>query len=293
MFVGRSDVVAAQAPEAPPPPEHPYPRRVTLNAEGMTYRFTCASNKEVRRVKRLFTKEPGTIDWLVQTLRPNDVFFDIGSNIGVYSIFAGLRLSGGGCVYAFEPHVANAASLLRNIEANNLLDRVKLVTVPLSDRDGFAPFHYHSLDASRSCSQFGAPVLEGERFEPVSSELKYGCRLDSLLASGLVPRPTVVKIDVDGLEAEIVAGMRSLLTSPDAPRSVQIEIAKDNADEIIREMAASEYQIVSRHWTQSKQLLIQEKGIEPITEFPQNIIFTKVKSPATRRETSPSLVGAK
>jgi FkbM family methyltransferase len=267
-----------------------YPQLVTLNADDKAYNFLCHSKKEARRVGGLFSKEPGTIAWLKQTLRPDDIFFDIGANIGVYSIFAA-REVGAGSVYAFEPHVANAASLLHNVVANDLAGKVHVVTAPLSNQDGFGAFHYHSLEPSRSHSQFGPAVLDGESFAAVAAELKYGCRLDSLVESGVLPAPTIVKIDVDGIEAEILAGMKALLASPNAPRSIQVEITKDNAEKIIGQMIAAGYEPLSRHWSKPRQAQIAQ-GANPLAEFPHNIIFAKVAAPVERSPADLSLARA-
>ena len=268
-----------------------FPRLVRLKAAGKTYRFLCPTNSDVRRVNRLFTKEPGTIQWLSQILRPDDIFFDIGANVGTYSIFAAREMGLHGYVYAFEPHLANAASLLQNIEANDLLDKIHVISVPLADQDGFGPFHYHSIESSRSQSQFGEPVIDGKTFRPAVTELKYGTRLDALLDTGIIPAPTIIKIDVDGLEAEILDGMKSLLASTKAPRSIQVELSKDNADEVISQMNAAGYELVSRHWTQSRQGAIDE-GAEPLTVFPHNVIFAKAAARVERQLADRPLVQA-
>ena len=266
-----------------------FPRVVTVDTLNGQFNFLCYSKKETRRTRRFFKKEPGTIEWLVQTLRPDDIFFDIGANIGAYSIFAAREITSPGGVYAFEPHLANAASLLQNINLNGLAQKIQVISVPLTDRDGFGPFHYHSLDHARSHSQFGPPVLDGQSFRPVATELKFGTRLDTLIESGVIPAPTIVKIDVDGLEAEIVAGMSSLLTSSRAPRSVQVELSRDNADKVISQMTAAGYEVATRHWTSSGQDAIRD-GVDPLGQFPHNIIFDKVTVPAEHRPADLSLV---
>lgn len=247
---------------------------VEVEAEGASYRFVCSTDKEVRRAGRLFAKEPGTIAWLKGALGPRDVFYDIGANIGLYTVFAAKRMGDAGLVVSFEPHLPNATSLLGNVEANALTGRVKLVSVPLADRDGFDHFHYHSLRHATSSSQFGAADLNGQPFEPVMGEIKYGCRLATLVASGLIPPPTIVKIDVDGREPAIVDGMQDMLRSREAPREVQIEIDRGTAEAITAAMASCGYRIASRHWSRTHQRKI-DAGADPAQEFPQNIVFAK------------------
>ena len=185
-----------------------FPRIVTVTQADKNYQASSAhSTKEVRRVERLFTKEPGTIEWLKQTLRPDDVFFDIGANIGVYSIFAARRdrrCRLGLCLRAprrqrgIAPAEHRANDLARQSSCD-LRCRSPIGTA-------LRPFHYHSLESSRSHSQFGPPILDGEPFDPVATEIKYGYRLDSLIESGIIPMPTVVKSMSTGSKPKSLPG---------------------------------------------------------------------------------------
>jgi FkbM family methyltransferase len=234
------------------------------------YKFVYHTAEEKRRAERLFTKEPGTIKWLTTTLQAGDVFFDIGANIGSYTIFAGHRIGSTGVVYGFEPHLPNAISLLKNIEANSLRDRVRMVAIPLSDKDAFEEFQYFSLNPSRAHSQLGRSDLRGAQFDPAATELKHGWRLDSFINSGRLPIPTVVKIDVDGLEPAILSGMSELLRSPQRPRSIQIEVGEDAYPDITAHMERAGYAMVERHWTESGR---QRVDADPRAELPYNAIF--------------------
>ncbi len=182
-------------------------RAVTVRDDRFAYQFVCHSGKERHRAERMFAKEAGTIAWLARELRPDDVFFDVGANIGVYTIFAARRLGPGGTVVAFEPHIPNAGSLIENILLNQQQGRVRLVTSALTSGERFDNFNYQSLLPASSTSQFGANSYEGTAFQPVFIEIKHGCTLDTLCSRGVLPRPTIVKIDVDGLDFEVLEGM--------------------------------------------------------------------------------------
>jgi FkbM family methyltransferase len=266
-----------------------FPREVTVETPNGHYNFLCYSKKESQQAKRLFKKDLGTLEWLLKTVRPDDIFFDIGANTGAYSMFAAREISSRGGVYAFEPHVANAASLLQNVNLNGLAKKVQVVSVPLADRDGFGPFHYHALETSRSHGQFGSPVLDGEAFSPVATEVKYGARLDTLIEAGIVPVPTIVRIDITGFDPQVIAGMKSLLTSPRAPRSILIEVNQANADKVVSQMTAAGYAAVVRHWTSAGQDAIRE-GADPLKQFPHNVVFDKVTAPVERRPAELSLL---
>ena len=224
---------------------------VVIRDGNFAYRFRYASSKEKNRGLRIFDKEPGTVDWIRKELRPDDVFYDVGANVGVYSILAGCRLSAQGRVIAFEPHIPNAASLLENIFLNDLQRRAQIINLPLTSHDGFNTFHYFSEKRGSSTSQLGRTVSELEPFDPVCSEVKYGVTIDSLVEHGLIPRPDMIKIDVDGLELEVLAGMSRLLHSPGKPRSVQCEISKDNKEQILGFFADAGYRAGQSHWTKA------------------------------------------
>ena len=81
------------------------------------------------RVKTFFTKEPETLEWIdgFNSTR-KIILWDIGANIGLYSIYAALKHSN--CeIVSFEPSTSNLRTLSRNISINNLEDRIKIFTI--------------------------------------------------------------------------------------------------------------------------------------------------------------------
>jgi FkbM family methyltransferase len=236
------------------------------------YIFECITNTEVVRAQGLFTKEEGTIAWLQRTVRPDDVMYDIGANIGLYTLVAG-TLATAGRVYAFEPHVGNAARLLRNIRINKLSERCQVCSLALHDSEGFLPFNYTSNESGSSGSQLGEAISEvGQPFTPVSVELKYGITVDALLKAGVLQEATVIKIDVDGNEAKILVGMAGLLQSPRL-RSLQVEL-RPVTDALIRTLLeAAGFTLVERHHTTAGKKAIA-KGADPLSVI-HNAIFER------------------
>jgi len=228
--------------------------------------FVCEDPYEVARAESLYTKEPGTIAWLRATLRPGDVFYDIGANIGCYSLVAARLVGLTGRVYAFEPHVFNAAALLRNIRANDLAAVISVVTTPLDDVSTVRQFHYTSLRPGSSGHQLGHTVSEtGRPFTPAISVFAQSLRLDDL--QGLRP-PTVVKIDVDGLELAILRGM-----AWPWPRSLQVEVHAKDRHAIAAYLAGQGYTVSGRHYTQLGQQAV-DRGADP-DSVTDNAIFSQ------------------
>ena len=176
-------------------------RQVEVHRQDTIYTFLCESLRDYGRCAGLFLKEPGTCEWIERTVKPGDIFYDIGANIGVYSILAGQRVGPQGRVIAFEPHAGNFAALSRNIEANGFAGRIVPCGFALHRSSGFFDFNYSSLAVGSSRSQLDGNAAPGfDPFEPVVRELKYAAAVDDLVLSGRLPRPTHVKIDVDGNE---------------------------------------------------------------------------------------------
>lgn len=246
---------------------------VILQDEKHSYKFAHETGKERRRAERMFVKEKGTISWLDREIRPDDVFFDIGANIGVYTIFGASRIGSQGSVYAFEPHIPNAASLIQNIMLNGLQERIKLVTSALTNGQRFDNFNYQSLTGASSTSQFGRSEYEGESFVPVFVEIKHGCAIDFLIATGAIPYPDVIKIDVDGLDFEVLDGMRELLRSFKPPRSIQVELGSDSKKPILDILGSSGYSLVEKHWSKAGLDFIDAGG--DAEDYPHYGIFCK------------------
>lgn len=142
-------------------------------------------------------------------LRPDDLFVDVGSNIGSYSILAcGARKARG---YCFEPVPETYRRLLDNIHINNLEGRVKAFNLGVSDKDDELFFTSgedtinHVVASSEACES--------------SIRVKVGT-LDSILGDEC---PFLIKIDVEGFETRVIDGASSTLNNP-ALTSVIMEL---------------------------------------------------------------------
>jgi len=247
------------------------------------FTFRCDNDVEVARAKTMFTKEEGTVRWLQSELRPGDVFYDVGANIGLYTVLAGSLVGPTGRVYAFEPHVANAAHLLRNVAANNLNERVTVITAALNNSVGWLDFNYTSALPGSSGSQLGHTRAEsGETFVPKCTELKWATTIDRLLADRSIQFPDVIKIDVDGNELAVLKGItgsaQTMLVFGHgcSPRSIQVEVHPQDMEAIANHMIGRGYRLAERHWTAIGKRRIA-KG-EPAKTIVHNAIYRRVST---------------
>lgn len=240
-----------------------------MEARGL--KFVVDDPIEAWRVQTLETKEPGTIQWLEDTLKPGDVFYDIGANIGVYTLVASRILDDFGHVYAFEPHVVNAASLIRNVASR---ENVTVLTCALHDGDGLVDFNYTSLRAGSSGSQLGHCVGQDSReFTPAAVETKVTASLSQLIDKYDLPSPTVMKIDTDGHEHSILSGMLCQGLRPHLPRSIQVELGNNNVVGIHRLLTDFGYVVDRVHYTAQGQKQINA-GANP-DDVINNTVFVR------------------
>jgi FkbM family methyltransferase len=227
-------------------------RQIDVDDGQFRYRFRCETPYEVWRARTLLEKEEGTVRWIRGSVRPGEVFYDIGANIGLYTLLAGKRVGEHGMVYAFEPHVANVQSLLHNVSQNSLADHVKVMSCALGAEEGFFDFNYYATQAGTSMSQLGDNRdSNDQQFQPVFAEYKYAATIDGLIAQGSIRPADHIKIDVDGNELLIVRGMSNLLTGPNPPKTLQVEINPRHKQQLYQFMNELGYLLAEKHFTMS------------------------------------------
>ncbi len=133
--------------------------------------------------------------FLLHVLRPDDLFVDVGANIGAYTVLAGSR----GCkVIAIEPIEDTFRWLRRNVDVNGLGSRVELHRCGVGACQSKLRFTTSQDTVNHVCTSGEA----GEEIEVTT--------LDSLLAGR---RPSIMKIDVEGFELQVLKGASEALGS--------------------------------------------------------------------------------
>jgi FkbM family methyltransferase len=138
--------------------------------------------------RRMFEKHVGS----------GDVVYDIGANVGFYALLASCLVEAHGHVVAFEPHPRNLAYLYRHLAIN----RVTNVTV----KEGAV------WESDGALSILDVPASSEVKVDP-SGTIRVPCfALDTEVFLNGLPSPTVLKIDVEGAEAEVLRGaMKTLI----------------------------------------------------------------------------------
>lgn len=201
-----------------------------VQVNGSTIAFDANEELHLLRADWLKTKEPETIEWINGFAR-GEVFFDVGANVGVFSLYAAIHQD---CqVYSFEPEAKNYACLNKNIFLNRLGRRVKALNVGLHDATSIEFLQLHDLASGAALHSVGEAIdWRGERFEAKFEQAVLAFRLDEMIELFRMPQPIHMKIDVDGNELKVIRGAARTLSDPRF-RSLQIEL-KEGDSELIQ-----------------------------------------------------------
>jgi FkbM family methyltransferase len=142
---------------------------------------------------------------MVRHLGRGGVFYDIGANLGFFSLLAA-HLAGlsEGRVYAFDAAPDNAEAIRVNA-ALNRIPNVEVLAVAVSDRSGWGRLQVVDDQSWSKLVEYGEHPFT-ERIVDVTT-----VAIDDLVSAGSLPPPSVVKIDVEGAELAVLAGMRNTI----------------------------------------------------------------------------------
>lgn len=193
-------------------------------------------------------KEPDTVEWIERSMKPGDTFYDVGANVGAYSLIAAKAFNGSVKVFAFEPAFLNFTQLCRNVALNQCQDSITPLSIALSDATSLDSFNYHDLIPGGSLHTLGEAIdYKGDRFEPVLKQPLLGFKTDDLIDQFALPVPTHIKIDVDGIELAILKGADRTLAD-NTLRSIVVELEEGESEQQITDLLTQKgFRLDARH----------------------------------------------
>lgn len=175
-------------------------------------------------------KEPETVAWIEDFFREGDVFYDVGANVGAYSLVAAKFLGGKVKVYAFEPSFLNFPQLCKNIITNCCQDSIVPFQIALSDKTAIDVFNYHNLTPGGAIHTLGRAIdYKGDEFQPLLKQPVLAMRLDEFTKYFRAPPPNHMKVDVDGIDFQVLQGAEEALAAPSL-KTVIVEIKEGDAE---------------------------------------------------------------
>ncbi len=214
-------------------------RRRVVRARGLRFTLQCDNWITHYRWRTYNSKEPDTLDWIDGAMQGGGILFDVGANIGVYSIYAALRHRGMR-VIAFEPEYANLHLLRDNLLENGLQGRVDVYAIALSNATGLSWLHVQDLTPGAALHTESPQALRLTLTQKpvVWREGVSAWTLDRFCEEAHLA-PDFLKIDVDGSEPRVLEGAAKTLNAASL-RSVLIEwphdpLAAKRCEQLLRE----------------------------------------------------------
>jgi len=133
-----------------------------------------------------------------QKVKKDDVVFDIGANVGFYSLLASKIVGINGKVYAFEPAPVNLYYLKKHLKLNNCANSIVVVGA-VSDKNDMVYFNEGDHAATGHISKDGDSTLVPTFY------------LDKLIEDKMILSPNLMKIDVEGAEFSVLSGGKNML----------------------------------------------------------------------------------
>lgn len=185
--------------------------------------FYVLTKREYFEFVRL--RERPILEEILSELRPDDVFYDLGANLGLYSCLVADIVEP--TVVAFEPHPRNADRLAQNVSLNE--SEISVQRIALDASSGSARIQLSPGFDPDDLGSAGHTLLAGYYDEESESIPVTKVSGDEFVATEELPPPTVLKIDVEGTEMDALKGFASTLARPEC-RLVYCEIHEDRLD---------------------------------------------------------------
>ena len=150
------------------------------------------------------TLEPPVQEALRRLLAAGDVFYDIGANVGFFTLLGARLVGPAGRVVAFEPVPWCAQAVGHNIALNGF-SHAQIREVAVGDADGSARL---LVVGEASWSHLESTGRHADVRDEIDVEV---VALDTLVASGAIPPPDVMKIDTEGAELQAIDGARATI----------------------------------------------------------------------------------
>ena len=213
--------------------------KITIVVNGKKLIFRTGHGRLYWRATKTVFLEDDTNRW-IDNFNENDIFYDVGANVGVYTLMAakikGVR------TFAFEPDIMSARCLHENIFFNEVARKVVIFPCALSNYSGVVDFHLSSLSPGSALhSLYKTNKFAIKRDISVSGVSVY--KLDELISLLKLPPPTKIKVDIDGLDIDVLLGAQMCLINH--VKEVLVESESGQDESLIAYMTDCGFQIIS------------------------------------------------
>ena len=186
------------------------------------------TDDSVSKLIFLNSYEKETLSFFKKAIVPGDVVYDIGANIGFYSLYFSRLVGLNGQVHSFEPSAREFVALCENVSLNSIKN-VYLNQLAISNETGYIDMAVLEDSAYGAYNTLGTPKHRNVINQSYHHEIvrtitldKYFCLFESKL-------PTFIKIDVEGAEMLVLEGGANMFSRDNAP-TIVIEVCQLTLD---------------------------------------------------------------
>ena len=209
--------------------------------------IACDNLRELETRANSCKKEPELINWLeINNNKEKQILWDIGSNVGAYSLVAATM---GYKVLSFEPAYQNYFKLHENISLNKLDEQIEAFCISFGDKLQTGNFNIFDTSFGTSKGNYNADNYYQLNLKKISQKKTLVFSIDSFIKIFNLPEPSLIKIDVDGGEFEVLKGAATLLEHGKNLKSLLVEFDEDeySINELETFLKKLNWQIVSKH----------------------------------------------
>ncbi len=182
---------------------------VTVRVCELSATFRVSSPSEMERARTL-GGEKRILHRLLQEVRPGDVAYDIGTNFGLYTVFLARAVRENGCVIGFEPESRSLEKCEENLSLNSLKN-VRMIDRALANEEKEV-----DLVVDENPSSGAHHVLRSTDGDAIRRRQRIRIAIgDRFIAEQALPIPNLIKIDVEGMEEEVLLGLSQTLHRPE------------------------------------------------------------------------------
>lgn len=183
---------------------NPTAKAILPNEHEMDLIFRTGHGRLLWRTKSSWAEEALLLKW-IDTMPKDACFFDIGSNVGNFGIYAAKK---GILTYAFEAELLNVALLYENVFLNGVQNNCVVMPYCLSNNNGIDNIYLKDISKGDALHSVGKPshMLGEQAIKNIKIMPTSTFKLDDLIAILNITKPTHIKLDVDGNELQIVEG---------------------------------------------------------------------------------------
>lgn len=215
--------------------------KAAIEWQGRKLYFRTGHGRLKWRVDSFYAEEPLMIEWLSDIV-DDDVFLDIGANVGTYALPAATQAK---TVIAAEMDPINVGLLYENLFLNGLTEKVVILPFGLGATDALQTIHYRDFSKGDALQSIGdpSPFATGKTSK-AHKATQIIFRLDTVFELMGLPQPNKIKIDVDGNERVVFDGGRRVLT---AAREIYFELnALDDSQTVVDDLEKAGFRISKR-----------------------------------------------